>query len=87
MPTNVWVGCAPYEWYFVCEAGWTPSTDSGGSGLRGYQVDLNGVYGLLHLEGPITDPSVVFYTDPFYELYVYALDNAGNISAPGVWHP
>jgi hypothetical protein len=86
-PTNVTVGCEPYEWYYACEASWAPSTDSGGSGLRGYQVDLHGEYGVLHLDGPIATTTVGFYTDSLHSLRVYAIDYAGNISAPGIWQP
>jgi hypothetical protein len=87
-PTNVTLGCEPYEWYWACEATWTPSTDSGGSGLRGYFVDLFAyVYGTIHLDGPVTNNSIGFYAEDLNRLYVYAVDNAGNMSAPGIWQP
>jgi hypothetical protein len=87
-PANVTLGCEPVEWYWGCEATWTPSTDSGGSGLLGYLVVLYAnEYGFYNLDGPTPFNSIGFYTSSLDRLYVYAIDNAGNISAPGIWQP
>jgi hypothetical protein len=45
------------------------------------------VYGTIHLDGPFTNNSVGFYASDLDRLYVYAVDNAGNVSAPGIWQP
>jgi hypothetical protein len=71
---------------------WSPSTDTGGSGLAGYYVAFPGdspFSGLI----PASETSLVIdYTqwpdinwEWFYGFYVYAVDHAGNLSPPGRW--
>src|SRR5205823_4143963 len=61
---------------------WTASTDSGGSGLKGYVIYRNGA-SLTQVSAPTTS-----YTDAGlaastgYSYTVLALDNVGNQSAP-----
>jgi hypothetical protein len=87
-PANIGLGCEPYEDYFLCYAEWTPSTDSGGSGLRGYLVDID-EYGqrVRVTSTAIAENSYWFLVAELRGLWVYAIDNAGNISAPGTWAP
>ncbi|MFI6483437.1 cellulose binding domain-containing protein [Nonomuraea sp. NPDC050663] len=63
---------------------WTPSTDSGGSGLAGYDVyrEMGGTDQLL---GSTTTPSLTLTgltPATAYQVYVRARDGAGNLSQP-----
>src|SRR5437867_5109325 len=63
---------------------WTASTDTGGSGLKGYNVYRNGVF-VKQVLAPATstaDPGMAPATA--YSYAVAALDNAGNQSAQSI---
>src|SRR5437660_3184553 len=63
---------------------WTASTDTGGSGLKGYNVYRNGVF-VKQVLAPATstaDPGMAPATA--YSYAVAALDNAGNQSATSI---
>src|SRR5438093_8393357 len=63
---------------------WTASTDTGGSGLKGYNVYRNGVF-VKQVLAPATstaDPGMAASTT--YSYAVAALDNAGNQSATSI---
>jgi hypothetical protein len=71
-------------------------SDVGGSGIAGYKVYLAGTAGGAHYDellvsgGLITTTSCyVPYTtiDAIEGWIVRAIDNAGNVSAAGVWGP
>ena len=97
-PTNVYGECGWLDEYTpACAATWSPSTDSGGSGLRGYQVVAYGPNWQI-LVGPdggasndpnqitTTGTSMLFgWPDGIQGVRVYARDNAGNVSAPGTF--
>src|SRR5204862_322505 len=78
MPTAVtaWaVGCNQIN------LAWNASTDTGGSGLRGYNVYRNGVY-LKQVLTPATSSSDGgLAASTVYSYAVKAVDNAGNASA------
>lgn len=61
---------------------WDASTDSGGSGLAGYQVFREGV--LISGSSPVTTTTYTDYSlaaNTTYSFTVKAIDNAGNLSA------
>lgn len=59
--------------------GWSPSTDTGGSGLRGYNVYRNGTYLKQVTTTSTSDTGLAASTS--YSYAVSAVDNAGNQSA------
>ncbi|MFH0901204.1 MAG: hypothetical protein V2A73_11310, partial [Pseudomonadota bacterium] len=60
---------------------WSPSTDTGGSGLRGYNIYRNGAY-LRQVAAPATSASDNgLAASTSYSYAISALDNAGNESA------
>ena len=62
---------------------WTASTDTGGSGLKGYNVYRNGVF-LKQVLAPATSTSDTGLTaSASYSYTVLAIDNANNASAAG----
>src|SRR5439155_7809452 len=61
---------------------WTASTDTGGSGLKGYNVYRNGVFVKQVLAPPTADTGMAASTA--YSYAVAALDNAGNQSATSI---
>src|SRR5439155_7758129 len=58
---------------------WTASTDTGGSGLKGYNVYRNGVFVKQVPASPTADTGMAASTAYSYALA--AVDNAGNLSA------
>jgi len=63
---------------------WTTSTDTGGSGLKGYNVYRNSVF-LKQVLAPTTSTSDTGLTQStIYAYAVAAIDNAGNASAQSV---
>lgn len=60
---------------------WTPVTDSGGSGLRGYRVYRNNVYLREVLAPSASTTDLTVAASASYSYGVSALDNAGNESA------
>ena len=61
---------------------WNSSTDTGGSGLRGYNVYKNGSFKSLVAGTSYQDAAIVASTT--YKYAIEAVDNAGNRSAKGL---
>lgn len=60
---------------------WSPSTDTGGSGLKGYKLFLNGAFA-TEVAAPATSATITgLNASTSYSISVSALDNAGNESA------
>jgi chitodextrinase len=60
---------------------WTASTDTGGSGLKGYNIYRNGVYWKQVLAPATTTSDTGRSASTTYTYKVAAVDNAGNVSA------
>src|SRR5262249_1436253 len=60
--------------------GWTAATDSGGSGLKGYNVYRNGAWAAQVLTPATTLGDTGMAASATYTYTVTALDNAGNVS-------
>ncbi len=60
---------------------WSPATDTGGSGLRGYNVHRGGVF-LRQVVGATTTLDGGLAAGTVYAYTVSAVDGAGNVSAP-----
>lgn len=89
-PTNLDIPSWGDTWSWLT---WSPSTDSGGSGLAGYYVGFIGTN--EQFSGLIPVSETGFFIDftwwpdwdwsYFAGFDVWAVDNAGNLSAPGHW--
>src|SRR5439155_17437934 len=64
--------------------GWNPSTDSGGSGLKGYNVYRNSVFVKQVLAPGTTTSDPGMAASTVYTYNVAAIDNAGNTSGMSV---
>jgi cellulose 1,4-beta-cellobiosidase len=62
--------------------GWSAATDSGGSGLKGYDVYRNGAFVKQVLVPATTTSDVGLAGSTVYSYVVRAVDNAGNLSGP-----
>src|SRR5438552_12390134 len=62
---------------------WTASTDTGGSGLKGYNVYRNGVF-VKQVAPATSTPDTGLAASTAYSYAVAALDNAGNQSATSI---
>jgi chitodextrinase len=60
---------------------WSGSTDSGGSGLKGYNIYRNGTYVQQALAPATTTTDSGLSASTVYSYTVRAIDNAGNLSA------
>src|SRR5712692_5804467 len=78
-PAGVTAGAASCS---QIDIGWSASTDTGGSGLRGYDVYRNGIFLKLVLAPATSTSDTGLTASTGYSYAVAAVDNAGNTSAP-----